>query len=147
MSIIDKIRRITEKTLNWPADQDGPPEPALQALVTECEQTFQAGKEKAAAYGATIRGLEQELEQLGAAYQDLKAQADRAPDPKRLHKIHADQARLKDRMTQVQVEVEQGRATSESLQETLQTLQDQLQRAQRKLQDLRARDLIEGDSP
>jgi len=50
-------------------------------------------------------------------------------------------------MAQVRVEVEQGRACAQSLQETLQTLQDQLQRARLKLQDLRARDLIEGDTP
>ena len=147
MSIIDKIRRITEETLNWPAEKDSPTEPALAALVADVDQAFQEGREKAAAYSATIRRLEEELEHLSVDYRDLKAQADKAPDPASLRRIHGDQARVQERMAQVRVEVEQGRACAQSLQETLQTLQDQLQRARLKLQDLRARDLIEGDTP
>ena len=146
MSIIDKIRRITEETLNWPVEKDGPAEPALAALVAEFNQTFQEGREQAAAYRATIRRLEQELEQLSVEYRDLEEQADAAPDPATLHRIRSDQARVQDRMTQVKVEVEQGRATSETLQQNLQALQDQLQRARLKLHDIRARDLIEGNS-
>jgi phage shock protein A len=146
VSIIDKIRRITEETLNWPADKNGQAEPALGALVAESNHTFQEGREKAAAYGATIRRLEEELEQLSVEYRALEAQADKAPDPVSLRRNHADQARVQERMAQVRVEVEQGRATSQTLQETLQALEDQLQRARLKLQDLRARDLIEGDS-
>ena len=146
MSIIDKIRRITEETLNWPTDKDGQAGPALAALVAEFDQTFQEGREKAAAYGATIRRLEEELEQLSVAYRDLEAQADKSPDPVNLRRTHADQARVQERMAQVRVEVEQGRATSQTLQENLQALEDQLQRARLRLQDLRTRDLIEGDA-
>ena len=146
VSIIDKIRRITEETLNWPAQKDGQAEPALAALVMEFDQTFQEGREQAAAYGATIRRLEQELEQLSVEYRDLEAQADAAPDPLSLRRIHSDQARVQERMAQVKAEVEQGRNTAEALQETLQALQDQLHRARLKLHDIRARDLIEGNS-
>ena len=146
MSIIDKIRRITEETLNWPAEKDGQVEPALAALVAEFDQTFQEGREKAAIYGATIRRLEQELEHLSVQYRDLEVQADGAPDPVGLHKIRTDQARMQERMTQVRVEVEQGRKTSETLRQSLQALQDQLHRARLRLHDLRARDLIEGNS-
>ena len=147
MSIIDKIRRITEETLNWPTDKAGPTEPALAALVTEFEQTYAQGREKAAAYSATIGRLEQELEQLSVQYRDLEAQADRAPDPVRLRRIHSDQAHLQERMERLRQEVEQGRQTTETLQENLQALQGLLQRARVKLQDARAKDLIEGDSP
>ncbi len=146
MSIIDKIRRITEETLNWPAEKDGNAERALAVLVAEFDQTFQEGREEAAAYGATIRRLEQELEQLSVEYRDLEAQAEKAPAPVAIHKIRTDQARVQERMAQVRVEVEQGRATSETLQQNLQALQDQLQRARLRLHDIRARDLIEGNS-
>ena len=147
MSIIDKIRRITEQTLNWPAETDSPTESALGALVADVDLTFQEGREKAAAYGATIRRLEEELEQLSVQYRALEAQADRATDPVGLRRVHADQARVQERIAQVRVEVEQGRVSSEALQENLQTLQGQLRQARLKLQDLRARDLIEGDTP
>jgi hypothetical protein len=50
-------------------------------------------------------------------------------------------------MAGLQQEIEQGRKTTETLQDNLRALQDQLQRARFKLQDAEARDLIEGDAP
>ncbi len=146
MSIIDKIRKITEETLNWPAEKGDHTEPTLAALVAEFDRTFQEGREQAAVYGATIRRLEQELEQLSVEYRDLEAQADGAPDPVSLRRTRTDQARVQERMAQVKTEVEQGRVTSQALQEQLRALEDQLHRARLTLRDIRARDLIEGDS-
>lgn len=142
MSILDRLRRIVKANINGLLDIAEPPENELEAKIKELEEAIGQGRESAAAYGATFKRMERELEDFKQQQKMLTEDAENAVkggDQELARKSLMKKVKLEERISQMSPGVEDGKRTFEMLRDNLIKLQEQLKSAKLKLYDLKSR--------
>lgn len=143
MSILERIGRIMRANVNWLLDKAEPPRQELESRIAELEQAIQEGRECAASYGATLKGMENQQQSLIAQrdqWGQRAAQALRAGDDATARQAVERKIHFANRSAALDEPIRQGRSVFEQLKSNLASLGDQARQTRLKLQELASRE-------
>ncbi len=142
MSILERIQRIARANLNWLLDRADPPEQQLAEHIAELQSALAEGRQCAANYGATVKRMTRQADELGQRIAALQARAEAAlaaGDEPAARAALGEKLQSSERLAGLEPGLAQGRANYEQLKDNLAALGDQLSAARLRLEELRAR--------
>ena len=142
MSIIDRIKRITQANIHHTLDQLESPERMLQESVRAMEHALIDAKQAAADFALTLKKLEQEqsqLKRLRAEWQSKAEQAVKVGEEGVARQALGEKIKAEDRIKTLEPTIKDRTEKYDELKENLAKLQDQLKEAKMKVADLQSR--------
>lgn len=142
MSLIDRIRRITQANIHALLDKAESPELMLKDSIRSMEDALREARQAAADYALTIKKFEKEQEQLKrlrAEWQHKAEQAVQVGEEKVARTALEEKLKADERIKALEPTIRERNSRYGELRENLVKLQDQLKEAQLKLSDLQSR--------